>query len=90
MSEQPTGSFTQHTDRFVIDDDDAMDSNTTESDLSFKVTISLARDQSSKDAMQDSNELFFIWRMFMSSILEASVFMGKNYSENLHSIKKLQ
>ena len=25
--------------------------------------------------------------MFMSSTLEASVFMGKNYSDNLHSIK---
>ena len=25
--------------------------------------------------------------MFMSSTLEASVFMGKNYSENSHSIK---
>ena len=25
--------------------------------------------------------------MFMSSILEAPVFMGKNYSDNLHSIK---
>ena len=25
--------------------------------------------------------------MFMSSTLEASVFMGKNYLENLHSIK---
>ena len=25
--------------------------------------------------------------MFMSATLEASVFMGKNYSENLHSIK---
>ena len=36
VSEQPAGLFTQHTDRFVIDDDD-MDSNTvTESDLSFK------------------------------------------------------
>ena len=33
---QPAGSFTQHTDRFVIDDDD-MDSNSaTESDLSLK------------------------------------------------------
>ena len=28
-----------------------------------------------------------IWGMFMSSTLQASVFMGKNYSENLHSIK---
>ena len=25
--------------------------------------------------------------MFMCSTLEASVFMGKNYSDNLHSIK---
>ena len=74
VSEQPAVSFTQHTDRFVIDDDDDMDSNTTsESDLSFKVTIILAQnkmtdcerfgDQSSKDAMQDSNEhSFFKWK----------------------------
>ena len=35
VNEQPPGSFTQHTDRF-IDDDDDMDSNTvTESDLSL-------------------------------------------------------
>ena len=35
MSEQPAGLFTQHTDRFVIDDDD-MDSNTvTESEFSL-------------------------------------------------------
>ena len=33
---QPAGSFTQHTDKFVIDDDD-MDSDTaTESNLSLK------------------------------------------------------
>ena len=44
-------------------------------------------DQSSKDAMQDSDKHSLLWRMFMSSTLEASVFMGKNYSENLHSIK---
>ena len=36
VSGQPAGPFTQHTERFVIDDDD-MDSNTaTESDLSLK------------------------------------------------------
>ena len=44
-------------------------------------------DQSSKDAIQDSNKHYLIWRMFMSSTLEASIFMGKNYSENLRSIK---
>ena len=45
------------------------------------------QDQSSKDATQDSNKHSLIWRMFMSSTLEASVFLGKEYSENLHSIK---
>ena len=28
-----------------------------------------------------------IWKMFISSTLQASVFMEKNYSDNLHSIK---
>ena len=93
---QPAGSFTQHTDKFVIDDDD-MDSNTaTESDLSLKSRSLLHKvndrvrkilDQSSKDAMQDSDKNSLIWWMFISSTLEASVFMGKNYSEKLHSIK---
>ena len=37
--------------------------------------------------MQDIDKRSMIWEMFMSSTLEASVFMGKDYSENLHSIK---
>ena len=45
-------------------------------------------DHSSKDAMQDIDKHSLFWWMFMSSTLEASIFMGKNYSENLHSIKK--
>ena len=67
VSEQPAGSFTQHTDRFVIDDDD-MDCNTiTESNLARKPLSFLNRvndrlrkifDQSSKDAMQDSDKHF--------------------------------
>ena len=44
-------------------------------------------DHSSKDAMQDIDKRSLLWGMFMSSTLEASVFMGKNYSEILHSIK---
>ena len=44
-------------------------------------------DQSSKDATQDSNKHSLIWGMFMSSTLQASVFMGKEDSENLRSIK---
>ena len=43
VNEQPPGLFTQHTDRFIVDDDD-MDSNTiTESDLSLKIQIILAQ-----------------------------------------------
>ena len=74
-----------------------MDSNTvTESDVSLKPRSFLHRmndrvrkrmDQSSKDATQDSNKHSLIWRMFMSSTLQASVFMERNYLEHLHSIK---
>ena len=40
-------------------------------------------DQSSKEAIQDNDKHSLIWGLFMSSTLEASVFMGKNYSEHL-------
>ena len=91
---RPVGGqpFTQHTDNFVIDDDDMDFDTATESNFSLKSRSFLHRvndrlrkilDQSSKDAMQDIDKHFF-----MSSTLEASVFMRKNYSENLHSIKK--
>ena len=82
-------------DKFVIDDD--MDSDTaTESNLSLRSRSFLNRvndrlrkmlDRSPEDAMQDIDKRSMIWGMFMSSTLEASVFMGKNYSDNLHSIK---
>ena len=39
------------------------------------------------DLTEDSEKHSVIWGMFMSSTLEASVFMGKNYSDNWHSIK---
>ena len=45
-------------------------------------------DRSPEDALQDIDKLSMFWRLFMSSTLEASVFMGKNYSDNLPSIKK--
>ena len=46
--------------------------------------------QSSKDATKDSDKHFVIWRMFMSSTLQASVFMGKNYSDNWRSIENTE
>ena len=82
-------------DKFVIDDDMGSDT-ATESNLSLKsrsfshrVNDRLRKilDHSSKDAMQDIDKRSSIGGMFMSSTLEASVFMRKNYSDNLHSIK---
>ena len=68
-------------DKFVIDDD--MDSDTaTESNLSLRSRSFLNRvndrlrkmlDRSPEDAMQDIDNRSMIWRMFMSSTLEASV-----------------
>ena len=94
--EQPPGLFTVHTDKSIVDNDD-MDSDTVaESDMSFISRSFLHRvndqmrkiqDQSSKDAPQDSDKHSLIWGIFMSSTLEASVFMGKNYMDILHSIK---
>ena len=68
MSEQPAGSFTQHTDRFVTDDDNVESNTATESDLSLKSWSFLHRvsdrvrkmlDQSSKDATQKQQQTFF-------------------------------
>ena len=96
VSEQPPGLFTQHTDRFIVDDDD-MDSNTvTESDLSLKSRSFLHRvnDRVRKDVgpiLKRCNtrqkQTFFNMGMFMSSTLQASIFMGKECSENLRSIQ---
>ena len=77
VCEQPAGLFTQHTDRFVIDDDD-MDSNTvTESDLSLKSRSFLHRvnyrvrkmlDRSPEDATQDNNKKFNMVNVYVFDI----------------------
>ena len=74
-----------------------MNSDTaTESDLSLKSRSFLNRvndrlrkmlNRSPKASMQDIDKRSMMWGLFMSSTLEASVFMGKNYSDNLQSIK---
>ena len=96
VNEQLTGLFTQTTDRFIVDDDDRDSDTVAESDMSVKSRSFLHRvkdrvrkrqKQSSMDATEDSNKHSLIWKMIMSSTLQASVFMGKDYSDNLHSIK---
>ena len=96
VDEQQPGLFTQHTDKFIVDDND-MDSHTdAESNFSFKSRSFLHKvndrvrkmlDQTSKDATQDSNKHSLIWGMLVSSALQASILMGKSYSDNLRSIK---
>ena len=91
--------FAQHTDRFIVENDN-MDSYTeAESQMSSKSRSFLHRvndqvrkiqDQSSKDATKDSDKHSVKWRMFMSSTVQASVFMGKNYSDNLRSINNTE
>ena len=39
------------------------------------------------DGIDDLDKNSLIWRMFMSSSLNAAVHLGKNYLENLHSTK---
>ena len=41
----------------------------------------------SMDVTEDNGKHSVIWGMFMSVTLESAVFMGKNYSDNWHSIK---
>ena len=91
--------FAQHTDRFIVENDN-MDSDTeAESEMSPKSRSFLHRvndqvrkrqHQSSKDVTKDSDKHSVIWGMLMSSTLQASVFMGKNYSDTLHSIKNTE
>ena len=75
----------QRAHQFVIEDDE------TESELSLgsrsfshrvNDQVRKRQKQSSQDATEDSEEHSVIWGMFMSSTLQASVFMEKNYSDN--------
>ena len=43
--------------------------------------------RSSMNVMEDGEKHSVIWGMFMSVTCESAVFMGKNYSDNRHSIK---
>ena len=89
-TEKPVVCTQRRAQQLVIGDDE------TELDLSLGSRSFLNRvndqvrkrqKQFPKDATEDSKEHSVIWRMLMSSTLESSVFMGKNYSDNWQSIK---
>ena len=86
----------QRAHQLVNEDDETNSYTEAESELSLgsrsffhrvNDQVRKSQKQSSIDAKEDSEEHSVIWRMFMSSTLQASVFMGKNYSDNWHSIK---
>ena len=78
--------FAQHTDRFIVENDN-MDSYTeAESEMSLESRsflhrvnnqVRMRQKQSSKDATKDIDKHSVIWGMLMSSTLHASVFMGR-------------
>ena len=70
VCEQPPGLFTEHTDKFIADDNDVDSDTEAESDMPLLSRSLLHRvndrvrkiqDQSSKDATQDSNKNSLIW-----------------------------
>ena len=96
MLDQSSKDATQdsNTHSVIWDSDTA-----TESDFSLKSHSFLnsvndrlrnVLNRSPEDSMQDIDKRSTFWWMFMFSTLEASVFMGKNYSDNWHSIKNTE
>ena len=86
----------QHTDRLTVENDETNSYTEAESGLSLGSRSFLHRvndkvrkrqNQTSKDATKDSDKHSVMWGIFMSSTLQASVSMGKNCTEILHSIK---
>ena len=57
VNEQPPGLFTEHTDKFIVDDDD-MDSDTV---AESNDRVRKIQDQCSKGATPDSNKQSLIW-----------------------------
>ena len=82
----------QQVDQFIIENDETNSYTEAESELSLGSRSFLQRvndqvrkilDQSSKDDTEDSEEHSVIWRVFMSSAVQASLFMENKYSDNL-------
>ena len=85
----------QHTDRFIVENDEMNSYTEAESEFSLESRSFLHRvndqvrkrqDQSSKDAAKDSDKQSVMWRMFTYTTL----FMVKNYSDTRHSIKNTE
>ena len=91
---QPAGSFTQHTDKFVIDDDGMVSDTAHRIGPFVKVTVILAQSEWSiaKDIGPFFNSRY--WQTFLNlgkvhvfNIGSICISWERNYSENLHSVK---
>ena len=88
----------QHTDRFIVENDEMNSHAEAEPELSLGSRSFLHRvndqvrkrqEQSSKDATKDNDKHSAIWGLFMSSTLRASVFMEK-ITQTMASIRNTE
>ena len=92
--EQPSGLFTQHTDRFIVDDDEIDSDTFAESDMSLKsrsflhrvLLIECERCKTNPQKMQQRQTFFTIENVYVFDISSICIH-GKDYSDNGHSIK---
>ena len=97
-NKQPAGLFTQHTNKFIVDDDDLDSDTVTESDFSLKSRSFLHRvndrvrkmlDQSSKDATQDIDKHFSLMvNVYVFDI--GSIFSWERITQKIYVPSKLQ
>ena len=90
--------YAQHTDRFIVENDNMNSHTEAESDMSLKIQIILAQDEcsSAKEAVpifkrcnRRKRQTLCDMGMFMSSTLQASVFMGR-ITQKIYIPSKIQ
>ena len=88
--------FAQHTDRFIVENDKMNSYTETESDLSFgsrsflhgvNDQVRKGQKRSSMNVTENDEKHSVVWGMLMSSAMQASVFMRKNFSDHWHPTK---
>ena len=98
VHEQPPSLFTEHTDKFIVDDNDIDSDTDAESDMSLLSRSFLHRvsdrvrkiqDQSLQHATQDSNKHSLIWECLCLRHWKHLYSWVRNTQKFLHSIKNI-
>ena len=96
VSEQPPGLFTEHTDKFIVDDNDVESNDDAKSDMSLLSRSFLLRvndrvrkiqDLCSEDAAQDSKKHSLIWECYCLPHWKHLYSWRRITQKFLHSIK---